>query len=114
VYLHEYEIAKPIQYKYLEDLHTNPKDDPYYDICKKKPCVHPQVIFHGDSGLVKEYGTELTIPYKFPHHEYLKPVQTYKVNLIRLLEMQDQLSEWIGSSVENAVSPLKNTDPRMM
>jgi hypothetical protein len=107
VYLHEYRVIKPIRYKYLEDLHTNPKDEPYYEICKLQPCVHPQQILHGNFGIVKEYGTEVTIPYNFAMKDYLKPVKSYRVNLIKLLEMQDTLSEWVGSSLEDAVSPIK-------
>jgi hypothetical protein len=106
VYLHEYDVIKPLEYKYLEDIHTNPKDEPYYTICKETPCVHPQVILHGIHGIVKEYGTELTLPYEYPIKEYLKPIKTYEIDIIQLMEMQNALSEWIGWNVENAVRPI--------
>ncbi len=108
--LHEYEVIKPFDYEYLSDITTNPKNDPYYDICVEHPCVHPQIIMHGEYGTLREIGTELTIPYKFPIREYIRPVATYKVNLIKLLEMQDWLTDWeYPFALKNILTPI---DPK--
>ncbi len=92
-YMHEYEVVAPIPYKYLPDLATNPKNAPYKDICLREACVHPQRIPHGAHGVLDEVGTELTLPYTFPVFQHIKPVATHTVNLIKLLEMQDYLTD---------------------
>ncbi len=97
VHMHEYEIQEPISYTYLPDMYINPKNAPYYETCLKEPCVHPQRIFHGNQGILNEVGTELTLPYTFPIAKHLKPLKSYKVNLIRLLEMQDTLTGFSDS-----------------
>jgi hypothetical protein len=99
VYMHEYKITKPIDYTYIPDIDINPRDEPYKEICEKGACVHPQKIFHGHSSVVmEEIGTELTIPYAFPIFEHIKPVHTYKVNIIPLLDMQNKYSHILNET----------------
>ncbi len=98
VYFHEYEVVKPIKYAYLPDIQINPKNDEYYEICKTQPCVHPQVSFRSSGNPLVEIGTELTFPYDYAIQEYIKPVKTQKINIIKLMEMQFLLSDMLDFS----------------
>jgi hypothetical protein len=98
VYFHEYEVMKPIKYTFLPDILTNPKNEEYYEICKTQPCVHPQVIFRSSNNPLEEIGTELTFPYDYPILEYINPVKTQKINIIKLMEMQFLLSDMLDFS----------------
>lgn len=107
VYMHEYIVEEPIAYTYLPDISENPRDNPSLEICSHSACVHPQFIFHGQYGQMKEIGTELTLPYGSSFLTQIRHVKSYKINLIKLLEMQDSPSYFsVPFSMEDVLTPV--------
>ncbi len=83
-YLHIYELTKDITYKYIfEDNGTIPELDKNSNII---PCIHPQLILHGDitSNEFNELGTEISFPRVFNHKILINPIQTYKIDVNKL------------------------------
>jgi hypothetical protein len=89
VYLHEYEVKQDIPYVFILDIYDWPGD---HKNCKTQVCIHPQEVLHGNSGRMRELGTELTFPKTTAFDDILTPVKKYKIDLIRLMEYQDKLS----------------------
>ncbi len=86
-YLYEFEVTRPIAFKYLKEINSHPVDD--LD-CKTEVCVHPQVSFHAPTSgelCFVDLGTEVTIPASLLPKEilqttsHLKPVAVYKVDI---------------------------------
>jgi hypothetical protein len=93
-YFHTYKLKKYIKYKYLENeegvpLEINKKS------CLKMPCVHPQLIIHGNELNYLEAGTELTIPNNKKYINLFEHVEKNKVDILLLQKFKKSyMTKW--------------------
>ena len=83
-YLHEFDVAEPIEYIYVRDEGGTP---PEMDArCGSVPCVHPQTILHdGNWLLLQELGTELTMHRRSEQMKRIRHIKTYHVDVPKLI-----------------------------
>lgn len=94
-YLHIYKLKEPLKYKYIyADIGTPIELDK--DNVLKFPCIHPQVILHGNTvaaDIKNELGTELTIPKKYK--KIFTPINTFEVDVEQLRKHDNNyIFEW--------------------
>ena len=98
-YLHIYKLKKPLKYKYIyQDSGTPYELDK--DNALNHPCIHPQVILHGNTisyDINSELGTELTIPInkKYKLEKIFEPISTFEIDIKQLQKhVNDNIFEW--------------------
>lgn len=103
-YLHIYELKEDIHYKYVhDDIGTIPElTKP--SIHEKYPCVHPQLIPHGNY-YHTEVGTELTFPRTMDLKSILNPILTLSIDVLKLQKHQNTfLFEWNPANALSRIS----------
>ena len=95
-YLHVYEITDDINYKYISnDKGTINEIDSESSLLK--PCIHPQIILHGNTSDDKynELGTEISFPRSSNYTNFFSATESYIINISELEKNRTKfIFEW--------------------